>query len=969
MLEPGAFKPKPSAPTPSDVEPVAGKDWQLESTIMVRGLSVTCLLEKITIKLPILRQFLARFSFSPSLRTTELRKLSPSTVGLAVGKSIRKLYGSLGGRSPHDGQDETCGRHFSPGSHSIRFRDCDRPLTQSALTFHDHAYASSVVFVSYYHDTEDTSSHQYLMAIPLHNISVTYEELTRSVDLALRTQIGDAARLGEQKRLCLEFQAGVRLHAHLLPAHDLQTVQSSVGRMVAALDEATTTSSDFPDAPPVAYSSMVVDGTQGHPRIDIKPEDLARFSTGRATRQQIADIYGCSARTIRRRLVEFGLSSPGPPVYTDVQHTNGSIERIFSSGVSSDLLQISDAELDQVMLNIYEQFPSFRRRMIDGYLLRIGEHVPRQRILDSYLRVIGPTTSTFATRRIQRRVYSVPGPNSLWHHDGQHGLIHWKIVIHAFIDGFSRFSLGIHASNNNRAETVLCLFEDIAAVFGYPSRTRGDHGTENLLVASRMEEVRGEGRGSYIWGKSVHNIRIERLWVDVTRGFGRKWKDFFRILEAHDGLNAHLDAHIWLLHHLFLNSINHDAQVWAETWNHHTLSRRNDSHQSPHDMFLYGMVENGHRGVQIDESIDDEDFAGFGIDWDSMDDATRAHHDENNADDGDPSNPFLTNHPDHLSHVDVSCPRCPFSAEQLNFLDTQLATLPTFMAGDMPSRRLLWIDALGVATNILQWIHKEMNFPRQFSKSFHNLVMALHKELFTQEWAELLPRWAKKSCGVELPVSGAALLLIHVLWLQSCGKSEAALECLEMAQEEHWDIVPSKNNMLLPDIESEDEEKPPSPHSDAQGPPALTARNHAEWNKSIREDHAQLTVCTGWVEDLKSFFHLGTDSSQWTDSSLHVIDALRQMRAVSATVFKSHSWTIAVQSSGLADILGLICSLDTRLEMSAPYIARSFRFHSWKESFGEVLDAWTPAAVFEKTAEPGQNTNTLNTTSIPLFEL
>ncbi|KAF5370510.1 hypothetical protein D9615_010348 [Tricholomella constricta] len=479
---------------PSDVEPVAGKDWQLESTIM----------------LPILRQFLARFSFSPSLRTTELCKLSPSTVGLAVGKSIRKLYGSLGGRSPHDGQDETCGRHFSPGSHSIRFRDCDRPLTQSALTFHDHAYASSVVFVSYYHDTEDTSSklfslclgHQYLMAIPLHNISVAYEELTRSVDLALRTQIGDAARLGEQKRLCLEFQAGVRLHAHLLPAHDLQTVQSSVGRMVAALDEATTTSSDFPDAPPVAYSSMVVDGTQGHPRIDIKPEDLARFSTGRATRQQIADIYGCSARTIRRRLVEFGLSSPGPPVYTDVQHTNGSIERIFSSGVSSDLSQISDAELDQVMLNIYKQFPSFGRRMIDGYLLRIGERVPRQRILDSYLRVIGPTTSTFATRRIQRRVYSVPGPNSHWHHDGQHGLIHWKIVIHAFIDGFSRFSLGIRASNNNRAETVLCLFEDIAAVFGYPSRTRGDHGTENLLVASRMEEVRGEGRGSYIWGNA-----------------------------------------------------------------------------------------------------------------------------------------------------------------------------------------------------------------------------------------------------------------------------------------------------------------------------------------------------------------------------------------------------------------------------------------------------------------------------------
>jgi len=81
------------------------------------------------------------------------------------------------------------------------------------------------------------------------------------------------------------------------------------------------------------------------------------------------------------------------------------------------------------------------------------------------------------------------------------GLIRWKIVIHAFIDGYSRFLLGIRASNNNRANTVFDLFEDISAVFGYPSRVRGDHGTENLLVAGRMECVRGISRGSYIWGR------------------------------------------------------------------------------------------------------------------------------------------------------------------------------------------------------------------------------------------------------------------------------------------------------------------------------------------------------------------------------------------------------------------------------------------------------------------------------------
>jgi transposase InsO family protein len=83
------------------------------------------------------------------------------------------------------------------------------------------------------------------------------------------------------------------------------------------------------------------------------------------------------------------------------------------------------------------------------------------------------------------------------------GLIRWRIVIHAFIDGFSRFVTGIRASNNNRSRTVLDLFMDIIDEHGLPSRVRGDHGTENLLVAAFMEQVRGVTRGSYIWGRQV----------------------------------------------------------------------------------------------------------------------------------------------------------------------------------------------------------------------------------------------------------------------------------------------------------------------------------------------------------------------------------------------------------------------------------------------------------------------------------
>jgi len=120
-------------------------------------------------------------------------------------------------------------------------------------------------------------------------------------------------------------------------------------------------------------------------------------------------------------LLEYGLSTPGPPVYVDGPQPNNIVLCTYSAGVLSDLSRLSDDELNQLMLHIYEQFPSFGQQMIDGYLMQLGERIPWQRVVASYLQVIGPPTATFVTCRIQCHVYFVPGPNSLWHHDGQHG--------------------------------------------------------------------------------------------------------------------------------------------------------------------------------------------------------------------------------------------------------------------------------------------------------------------------------------------------------------------------------------------------------------------------------------------------------------------------------------------------------------------------------------------------------------------
>jgi hypothetical protein len=179
--------------------------------------------------------------------------------------------------------------------------------------------------------------------------------------------------------------------------------------------------------------------------------------------------------------------------------------------------RVTDDELDIIIREILHRFPDFGRSMVMGTLDDGNYNVPEHRVRASIQRVRGAPSQFFGARRIHRRKYFVPAVNSLWHHDGQHGkqdpsnlkncphsapgLIRWKIVIHGFIDGKTRFVVGLRAHNNNRADTVLSFFMDITEEHGCPSRLRGDHGVENIRVAEFMEDRMGKNRGSYIWGR------------------------------------------------------------------------------------------------------------------------------------------------------------------------------------------------------------------------------------------------------------------------------------------------------------------------------------------------------------------------------------------------------------------------------------------------------------------------------------
>ncbi|KAK7041382.1 hypothetical protein R3P38DRAFT_3260940 [Favolaschia claudopus] len=513
-----------------------------------------------------------------------------------------------------------------------------------------------------------------------------------SWNTALRTQLGDTARLRLQRDEAFRLLEAAEPHRAFFPPAEFATLQQSVATMADLLDEACHMST--PAGRPLHHShhrvlhrsplgsnptcTVTGLGRRGRPKKQINPAFLQEALSLRGP-SGVASVLNCHPRTVRRAALDQGIATPGVPVYPNERLADSTQQRTYTSASRSAPSTLTDAQLDAAIGEILDIFPAFGRNMI----------------------AVHGAPGEFGDRSIHRKAYKVAGANSLWHHDGQHG---FKIVIHCFIDGKSRFITGIHAVNNNRAQTVLDLFLYAVSRYGTPSRARGDHGTENILVAAWMEEQRGSGRGSYILGRSVHNTRIERLWYDVTHGFGQKWKNFFHDLEINHGLNPRSPGDIWLLHHLFLDSINQDAQEWAEAWNSHKVQIKRERKRSLRDMFVFSMVQDGPRGLgdvvePVDEPVDD--IASYGVDWEVANDPRLMRHLlEENPQDWEDENPFHAA-PSQLSDVPCRPPNCPFTVEQVALLDRILAERVDVTSRNMVIRRTVWCEAFHICSQFV----------------------------------------------------------------------------------------------------------------------------------------------------------------------------------------------------------------------------------------------------------------------------
>ena len=142
---------------------------------------------------------------------------------------------------------------------------------------------------------------------------------------------------------------------------------------------------------------------RGRPAIPIRESHIRLYLDYNFSIKQIANLFGCSRRTIERRIRQTGIN----------------VHERYSS--------ISDHELHELVGSVTFNNPNLGERSVDGILRSQGIVIQRQRLRDALWSVDPEGVHLRLRRALHRREYSVEAPNSLWHVDGyvtMHACIH-----------------------------------------------------------------------------------------------------------------------------------------------------------------------------------------------------------------------------------------------------------------------------------------------------------------------------------------------------------------------------------------------------------------------------------------------------------------------------------------------------------------------------------------------------------------
>lgn len=165
------------------------------------------------------------------------------------------------------------------------------------------------------------------------------------------------------------------------------------------------------------------------------------------------------------------------------------------------------------------------------------------------------------------------------------------------------------------------------------------------------------------------------------------------MLEQRLGLDINDLNHIWLLHHLFLATLNRQLGSFQSGWNSHPMRLSDQPARSPEDMFFFDMLVLGERGDPLPQQImdrvdnrthhiyDDIDAQHYGVDWEEL---------GNGGDE-------MVQRPEVMNEVALESPNTVVEAEVVSALDTRLSVMDRGMGEEEVGN--LWFEALSFMRN------------------------------------------------------------------------------------------------------------------------------------------------------------------------------------------------------------------------------------------------------------------------------
>ena len=146
-------------------------------------------------------------------------------------------------------------------------------------------------------------------------------------------------------------------------------------------------------------------GNRGRPKFIISQEQLEYLISNGFSAVDIGRLLQVSLSTVRRRLRNYGIDTSRP----------------FSD--------LCDEKLSELLREIRKDNPRSGYRMMLGHLRARGYRVPQLRVRQMMQKEDPEGTVTRWVNTVKRRVYSVSGPNALWHIDGNHKLIRYLVIL------------------------------------------------------------------------------------------------------------------------------------------------------------------------------------------------------------------------------------------------------------------------------------------------------------------------------------------------------------------------------------------------------------------------------------------------------------------------------------------------------------------------------------------------------------